>query len=202
MDPSGNIPEDSFLSIDQILERVTAKIVKIIPRNLIPVLISYLLWSLNLSKSIFTQSSKVTSAIISSFQVETIYFLKNANNIAIRENAIYSQIELASEWKWKYIPSKKAFFEKGFEGNLEAKSPWFSAELFCKELMVSDITEWLETLRIHSEKKDTMPPVDILVQAWAIDHQRDIGSLDQYTLHVLNDLIETEKIPVRQRHLE
>ena len=68
--------------------------------------------------------------------------------------------------------------------------------------MVSDITEWLETLRIHSEKKDTLPPVDILVQAWAIDHQRDIGSLDQYELRVLNDLMESEKIPVRQRHLE
>jgi hypothetical protein len=197
MDTSGNIPTENFLTIDEILERVTAKIVKIIPRNLIPVLISYVLWSLSLSKSIFTQSSKITSAIIGSFQVDTIYFLKNANNIAIRENAIYSQIELASEWKWKYIPSRKAFFEKGFEGNLPAKSPWFSAELFCKELMVSDITEWLEGLRIHSEKKDTLPPADILVQAWSIDHQRDIGSLDQYELHVLNDLMESEKIPLR-----
>jgi hypothetical protein len=184
-------------SIDETLEDISKKMIKILPRSLLPVLISCILWSIRFSKSIFSQSSKITTAVINSFQTDTIYFLKNANNIAIRENAVYSQIELASEWKWKYIPSKKVFFEKGFEGNLPAKSPWFSAELYCKELMVSDITEWLEGLRIHSEKKDRMPPVDVLVQAWAIDHQRDIGSLNQYMLHVLNDLMETEKIPVR-----
>lgn len=184
------------ISVDDQVDKITKTLLNYIPKSIIPFCISWFMWAMNFSQSVYNQARKTTNAITQSFQNDTIYFLKSADNIAISEKSFFNIYELANKYEWQYIPHKKFFIKKTFETSKPRKSPWFSAELFSDELMISDITEWLEELRFHC-KKDEMPPIDILIQAWAIDHNRDLGSLNQYKLKVLNDMMETEEIPVK-----
>ena len=184
-------------SADVFLDKITNDIYNFIPRNFIPVIISWIMWSLDLSKIVFTQAKKSSNAFVESFQEEKLFFLKNANNIAVNNKSIICPIELANEWEWSYIPSKKLFIQKGYEDSILRKCPWFSGEIFLGDYMISDITIWLEGIRFHC-KKDILPPPDCLIQAWSIDNVRDLGSLSEYKLKILNDLMEEEIILIKK----
>jgi len=183
--------------VDEMMEEWTTFLVRIVPRSLIPSILSWIVWSLDLSKNAYAQGQKTGRALITSFHPETIYFLKNCRNIAISSKSIYNPIEIASEYEWTYNPSRKLFVQKDYESSSPKRFSWFSGELFCKDYMISDMTEWLDCTRLHSDK-GSHPPSDIILQAWMIDHSRDLGPLEDYSFHVINDLTEKEVIKVRQ----
>jgi hypothetical protein len=183
--------------MDETMEEWTVFLVKVVPKAIIPAILSWFIWSLDLSKNAYSQGQKTTRALLTSFYPETIYFLKNCKNIAISSNSIYNPIEIASEYEWTYNSSRKLFVQKDYESSSSKRFSWFSAELFCKDYMISDMTEWIDSTRLHSNK-GMHPPSDVILQAWMIDHSRDLGPLEDYSFHVINDLTEKEVIEVRQ----
>lgn len=156
-----------------------------IPKSIFPVLISWVSWSLEIKKQLYKQVNKTKLALLDSFKDENIYFLKN---IAINKNV--SLLGLRNEHEWMYDTSKNLFVKNGSETNTH-KCPWLSAELVCNELVVGDITEWLEGLRFQS-KKDEYPSFSCLVQSWAVINGHIITSLKDYKVKVLNELMEEE----------
>ena len=183
--------------VDENMEVWTTFFVKIVPRSIIPAILSWIIWSFDLSKYAYSQGQRSGRALITSFRPEIVYFLKNCKNIAISSTSIYNPIEIASEYEWSYNSSKKVFIQKDYESSSSKRFSWFSAELFCKDFMISDMTEWLDETRLHSNKGEH-PPSDIILQAWMIDHLRNLGPLEDYSFHIVNDLTEKEIINVRQ----
>jgi len=198
MDISGIVVREG---LDDILDRITNDLLKYIPIKVVPAFLSWFSWSFNLSNVVFIQVKKISSAIVETFQEESIYFLKDSNNLGIKSKSVLSQVEVSNEWEWMYLPHKSVFVQKGYATVAPSKGAWFSAELFCKDLMISDLTEWLEVIRFH-KNGDEMPPADVLVQAWCVSHERTLGSLDQYTLHIINDLMEEQTLPLRQSKVD
>lgn len=161
------------------------------PTRLIPVFISFYMRLYQLTKQTFAQINKSKMALIESFKENSYYFLKYSNNIAVRTDFVVYPIDDTNQWDWQYTPSLKLFSHK--DSNNVRKCPWFSAELSCEDVIVSDLTEWIDSLKFNC-KDDEFPSPVCIVQAWAIDNRYVLKSMVLYKVKILNSEMEEEII--------
>jgi hypothetical protein len=159
--------------------------------GLIPVLISFYMRLYQLTKQTFAQINKSKIALIESFKEDSYYFLKYSNNIAVRTNFFVYPVEDMNQWDWQYTPSLKIFMHKN--SNNIRKCSWFSAELSCEDVIVADLTEWLDDLKFHCNEDEFPSPICI-IQAWAIDHVYTFKQLNLYKVKILNGEMEEQII--------
>jgi hypothetical protein len=117
--------------------------------------------------------------------------LKYSNNIAVRTDFIVYPVEDTNQWDWQYTPSLKIFTHR--DSSHVRKCPWFSAELLCEDVVLSDLTEWLDGLKFDC-KDDEFPSPICIIQAWAIDHLHTFKQLNLYKLKILNGEMEEQII--------
>ena len=180
-------------SLDFQMEVITNFLISLIPKPyLLKALVLYT-WACDLWQMFMKQASRSSSALFQSFSDETIYFLKNSNNLAVKQQGLPEPVWVASEYQWTYYPSRNLFVEKDHEQSMPKRISWLSADLKCEEYLFADLTLWLEKIRYQGAQ----PPNDILVQGWALDHNRAMGPLKDFTLHVLTEDAEELVMPVR-----
>jgi hypothetical protein len=161
------------------------------PTRLIPVFISFYMRLYIFSKQTFAQINKSKTALIESFKENSYYFLKYSNNIAVRTDFFVYPIENTNQWDWQYTPAYKLFTHK--DSNNIRKCTWFSAELSCEDVVIGDLTEWLDGLKFNC-KDDEFPSPICIVQAWAIDNLYSLKTLNLYKIKILNDEMEEQII--------
>jgi hypothetical protein len=153
-------------------------------RLLVPFYIQLYSWTSETSERIYIQSLKTSSATLSSFNSETLLFLTNCSNFAIKDSSFLKNATVNSLYEWSY--SSNRFTKRDQVTEMPKKYRWMSASLYRGEVMIADLTTWLENILVIAQNEE-YPPDDILVQAWQYDYMRELGPLEEYSLQIINE---------------
>ena len=185
----------NVLSIEHQFQHLLFRIVSLIPKSWIPALLyGYAVVSEGLER-MFHQARRTASAVAQSLETSPLLFIQGTHFVGVKASGTIDPVFARHEAVWTYHPETSTFVERGAEEKRPVRFPWLSAELWMESLMVSDLTDWLEKVRIQSHGPQCPP--DVLIQAWAYEHHRSLGNLAQYRIQVMTDEAEEETIPVR-----
>jgi hypothetical protein len=153
-------------------------------KMLIPLYINVYSWTLETSERIYIQGLKTSSATLSSFNSQKLLFLTNCSNLAIKDSSFLNDTCLDSFYEWSYLSNR--FTKNNQSTGILKKYKWMSASLYRGDVMIADLTTWLENILVISQDNE-YPPDDILVQAWQYDYAKELDSLEEYSLQIINE---------------
>lgn len=141
------------------------------------------------------QGYKTWVAIVNSFSTQSLIFLEDSQNIAVCKESLLIPQDTSVKYTWMYVNG--IFYNSKCEPTPKAKSfPWMSLSLIKNNSEVADLTTWLETKKYIGPSP---PSFDIIIQSWMYDTCFNINSFELYSVKLLNETVEEETHPLRQK---
>jgi hypothetical protein len=134
------------------------------------------------------QGIKTWNAVVSSFSNEPIFFIETLDKtvIGVRRSSLLIPKDTPIKYKWLYCENVFHSFDTNTK---TLEFPWISLSLYKGETEVADLTEWLETKKYTGL---SVPTFDVVIQAWMNDTNTELGNFEEYSVKLLNELVEEE----------
>jgi len=135
------------------------------------------------------QTLLTTSAILKSFDKESLYFLLfGSQYVPICVGS--SELSLVrGSATWTYSMSESRFFQLNCpHNNLSSftRLPYLGASLRCGSITLGDMSEWIQDQTVYANKESSVP-LQVLVAAWALSNSIPFNyTYKDYVLTVMN----------------
>lgn len=135
-----------------------------------------------------------------SFQEDMYVFFKGSS-YPYYLNDVHLNRSGVPEIDWYYNAATNTFLTARLFTNSQSYHthhiPFLSAEVRYNDLVLYDVSEFINSVRWAGEESEAMPSVDVLMSAWSLSSGIVLKRSDQMNLFVINTDGNETKIPLR-----